>query len=97
MLHAHQVAIYTRQFASRFLGADKSAQQIAVCEEAFTKVGITLVLPMFTIDIPNMEYWTGYIPLIFTFFPVDIYTVVYVNSPFCWLYSWLITSGNTNR
>ena len=32
MLHAPRVAIYTREFASRFVGADKSAQQIAVCE-----------------------------------------------------------------
>ena len=32
MLHAPRVAIYTCEFASRFVGADKSAQQIAVCE-----------------------------------------------------------------
>ena len=34
---AHRVAIYTRRFASRFLGADKSARQIAECKKAFTQ------------------------------------------------------------
>ena len=29
---AHRVAIYTRRLASRFLGADKSARQIAACK-----------------------------------------------------------------
>ena len=32
MSRAYRVAIYTGRFASRFLGADKWAQQIAACK-----------------------------------------------------------------
>ena len=37
MSRAHRVASYTRRFASRFLGDDKSARQIAACKSAFTR------------------------------------------------------------
>ena len=40
MSRAHRVAIYTCRFASRFLGADKSARQIAATDAGKTDVNL---------------------------------------------------------